>query len=60
MAVTSSKFSDLVRKLIADEVRQKDSARIKDAIALHRRKRRQEKVKESARSAIEETDGSIL
>ena len=35
MAVTSFKFSDLVSKLIAEEVRQSDSTRIEDATALY-------------------------
>ena len=35
MAVTSFKFSDLVSKLIVEEVRQSDSTRIEDATALY-------------------------
>ena len=39
MAVTSFKFSDLVSKLIAEEVRQSDSAWIEDATALYANKK---------------------
>ena len=35
MSVTSLKFSDLVSKLIAEEARQSDLARIEDAIAFY-------------------------
>ena len=61
MAVTSFKFSDMVSQLIAEEARQCDLARIEEAYCfLHRRKWRQEMVKEAARSATEETDGSVF
>ena len=39
MAVTSFKFSDLVSKQIAEEVRQGESARVEDATALYTSKK---------------------